>query len=273
MIWNFFDVALIIEAGEAALPHQILGQYDRRRDFDFWRGLDLRLGQAEYWPFETLEDACDDRLRPMGYTLNEFIAQKDGFDFPRYEKKSYEKSGFYTLTGKVELYSTILEKLGYDPLPRFEDPAESLMNSELTKKYPLILITTGRFLPMYHSEHRQVETLRKMHPDALVQINPETANELGIKNGEWVWIETLRGRVRQKCQYFDGIDSKVVHAEHGWWFPELPGKEPWLHGVWESNIDVVTSNDPEHCNKKSGGWPLRTLMCKVYPAKRLFVGK
>lgn len=267
VVWNVFDVGPMIEAGEAALPHQVHGKYDRRRDYDFWRGLGLRLGRAQYWPWETLEDACDDRLQPMGYTLAEFIAQKDGFDLPRYEKKSYEKTGFATPTGKVELYSTIFEKLGYDPLPRFEEPAESPLNSELAKRYPLILITGGRHQPFYHSEHRQIESLRKMHPDPLAQINPQTANELGIRDGDWVWIETPRGRVRQRCQYFDGIDPRVVHAEHGWWFPELPGEEPWLHGVWESNIDVGTSNDPDHCNKKSGGWPLRTLMCRVYGAR------
>ena len=37
----------------------------------------------------------------------------------------YEKTGFATPTGKVELSSTILKKLGYDPLPKYEEPAES----------------------------------------------------------------------------------------------------------------------------------------------------
>jgi anaerobic selenocysteine-containing dehydrogenase len=267
VVWNVFDVAPMIEAGEASLPHQVPGKYDRRRDYDFWRGLGIRLGQEDYWPWETLEDACNHRLKPLGYTLDEFISKKDGIDFPRLEKRSFEKTGFATPTGKLELYSTVLEKLGYDPLPKYEEPAEGPENTELASQYPLILITGGRHLPFYHSEHRQIDSLRKMHPHPLVQINPETASGLGIGDGDWVWIETPRGRVRQKCVYFDGIDPRVIHAQHGWWFPELPGEEPWLYGAWESNIDVVTSNDPEHCNKKSGGWPLRTLMCKVYRAK------
>jgi len=266
-LFTFDDAAPFIEAGEAALPHQVEGQYDRRRDYDLWRGLGVRLGQEEYWPWETLEDAFDYRLAPLGYTLEEFISQKGGLDYPPLGEKMYENTGFGTPTGKVELYSTMLEKLGYDPLPRYEEPVESPANTELAKEFPLILITGGRHLPFYHSEHRQIDSLRKMHPEPLMQINPDTASELGIREGDWVWIETPRGRVRQKCQYFDGIDPRVVHAQHGWWFPELPGEEPWLHGVWESNINVVTSDDPEHCNKVSGGWPLRTLMCKVYKVK------
>ncbi len=121
---------------------------------------------------------------------------------------------------------------------------------------------------MYHSEWRQVEEARQQHSDPLMQIHQQTAAAIGLEEGDWVWIETPRGRVRQKCQLFNGIAPGVVHAEHGWWFPELPGEEPWLHGAWESNINVVTDDEPEHCNKLSGGWPLRTGLCKVYPVKK-----
>jgi anaerobic selenocysteine-containing dehydrogenase len=100
-----------------------------------------------------------------------------------------------------------------------------------------------------------------------VQVHPETARKLDIQDGDWIWIETQRGRIRMKCQYFDGIEPRVVHAEHGWWFPELPGEEPWLHGVWESNVNVLTEDAPELCNKLSGGWPLKTGLCKVYKVK------
>ena len=67
--------------------------------------------------------------------------------------------------------------------------------------------------------------------------------------------------------YFDrnGIDPRVVHAEHSWWFPEEAAEEPSLHGVWKSNINVLISDDPEHCDPICGGW-LHTGLCKVYKA-------
>jgi anaerobic selenocysteine-containing dehydrogenase len=176
--------------------------------------------------------------------------------------------GFGTPTGKVELYSTILEKLGYDPLPRYDEPLESLISRpDLADEFPLMLITGGRVRPYFHSEHRQIESMRKRHPEPRLQIHPETAQKLGIGNGDWVWIESPRGRIKQKCLYFEGIHPQVVHAEHGWWFPELPGEEPWLHGVWESNINVLTDDSLDRCNKVSGGWPLKTSLCKVYKVK------
>jgi thiosulfate reductase/polysulfide reductase chain A len=261
------DTANFIGGGVAPLPSLREGEYERRTDYEFWRGLGIRMGQEEHWPWKDLEKAYDYRLAPLGYSLGQFVAEKGGHTSFPIEFKKYEKVSFATPTGRFELYSTIFEKLGYDPLPRYYEPPESPAKPELAREYPLILITGGRFLPMYHSEHRQIDSLRKQHPDPIAQINPLKATELGIEDGDWIWIETPRGRVRQKCRCFDGIDPNVIHAQHGWWFPELPGEEPWLHGVWESNINVLTSDDPEHCNRISGGWPLRAMLCKVYKVK------
>ena len=100
-----------------------------------------------------------------------------------------------------------------------------------------------------------------------MQIHPDTAEEIGIAEGDWVWIETQHGRVMQKVEIFKGIDPKVVHAQHGWWYPEMPGEEPWLHGVWVSNINVCTSSAEAECDEALGSWPLRTFQCNVYKVK------
>jgi len=265
LVFTLHDTMNVLEVGETAFPPHVPGKYERRTDYDFWRGLGIRLGQEEYWPWQTLEEAYDHRLSPTGYTIREFIAQKGGSERLTSAERKYNETGFGTPTGKVELYSTVLESLGYDPLPRYEEPEETpISDFELAREYPLILITGGRVQPYYHSEHRQIDSFRRKYPDPRIQINPEKASELGIADGDWVWIETPRGRVKQKCQYFAGIDPRVVHAQHGWWFPEQPGEEPWLRGAWESNVNVLTDDDPEHCNQISGGWPLRTGLCKVY---------
>jgi anaerobic selenocysteine-containing dehydrogenase len=267
VLWTGFGTHHSVLGGERSLPSAIAGEYDHRTDFQFWRGLGLRLGQEEYWPWQTMEEVFDYRLEPMGVTFQGFM-EKGGRDFPPVDYNVHEKRGFGTPTGKIELYSTILEKLGYDPLPFYQEPSETpVSRPDLAKEYPLVLITGGRHRPFFHSEFRQIDSLRRRHPDPLVQIHPETAEQLGIADSDWVWIETPRGRVRQKCQYFSGINPGVVHAQHGWWFPELPGEEPWLHGVWESNINVCTADDPERLNTKLGAWPLRTFLCKIYKTK------
>jgi len=256
-----------ITAGEKALPSTIPGEYDRKTDYEIMRGLGIRLGKKEDWPWEDLEQVYDYMLDPIGLTHKEFLAQ-GGYDSEPRKYRKYEETGFATPTGKAELASTILEQLGYDPLPYYEEPHENpISKPELAKEYPLMLMTGGRIKVYFHSEHRQIESIRKRYPHPLMQIHPEKAAELGIEDGDWAWIESPRGRIRMKAKLFDGIDPGIVHCDHGWWFPELPGEEPWLHGVWESNVNVLTDDDPDVCDKIGGGWPLKWSLCKVYKAK------
>jgi len=252
---------------ERALPAAIEGEYAYKTEYDVWRELSIRLGLRQYWPRETLEAEYDFRLKSWGFSLHELIAKGQHY-IPTPQYRKHEQIGFGTPTGKVELYSTTLEMLGYDPLPHYKEPYETPVSCpELAKKYPLSLITGGRVRPLYHSEWRQVDSVRKQHPDPIVQIHPDTAADRNIKEGDWVWIEGDRGRIRMKAQLFDGLAPEVVHAEHGWWFPELPGEDPWLHGAWESNVNVLTGDDPEHCNPITGAWGLKTVLCDVYKVK------
>lgn len=238
--------------------------FERKTDYEFWRGLAVRFGYE--WPWgESLEDLYDFRLKPINMTFRDLVKRYAIFGPPEYRK--YEKTGFATPTGKVELYSTIMEKLGYDPLPSFEEPGESPVSTpELAKDYPLILVTGLRFIHMQHSQHRQIRSLRKRHPDPLVLIHPETASRVDIDEGDWVYIETVRGRCRMRAKLTDDAHPKVITTEHGWWFPEELGKDPDLFGVWKSNNSMLTSDELEHCDQACGGWYNRGLLCKIYKA-------
>jgi hypothetical protein len=63
------------------------------------------------------------------------------------------------------------------------------------------------------------------------------------------------------------MDPSIIDAEHGWWFPELPGEDPSLHGVFESNANVCMSDDPAQCNPEIGSYPLRTALCRISKAE------
>jgi anaerobic selenocysteine-containing dehydrogenase len=132
----------------------------------------------------------------------------------------------------------------------------------LYKHYPYILITGVRSPGFFHSENRQVPWLRELHREPVVEIHPETAKKEGIDEGDWVVIESPRGRARQRAKFFAGIDPRVIGAQHAWWFPEkkAPG-----HGWAESNINVLTDNAYKGCDPAMGATPIRTLLCKIYP--------
>ncbi len=53
--------------------------------------------------------------------------------------------GFETPSGKFEIKSTVLEKFGYNGLPKYEESVETpVSNPRMLKRYPLIL-GTGPF--------------------------------------------------------------------------------------------------------------------------------
>jgi thiosulfate reductase/polysulfide reductase chain A len=237
--------------------------YERRDDYHLWCELGKRVGQEEHWP-DTLEKMYDRFLEPAGVTYKEMMAKEEHWHYPSPRYRRYEQEGFATFSGKVELTPTIFKKLGLDPLPRYEEPPRSpLATPELAKQYPLILISGSRVKPFVHSCFRQIEKLRKVHPDPCLEIHPQTAKEIGISDGDWVYIETPEGRVRQKAKLTQGIDTRVVHADGYWWYPEREEKIPTLFDVWESNINAIIPDGPEYCDYAGDNY-FRALLCKVY---------
>lgn len=74
-----------------------------------------------------------------------------------------------------------------------------------------------------------------------------------------MWIETRRGRTRQREKLTNGIDPRVVATQHGWWFPEESAPKC---GVWRSNVNVLTDNTPPY-DPAMGRYQLRALLCRV----------
>jgi len=245
-----------------ACPQGVEPMYERRNSYDFYRGLGMRLGQELYWPWETIEEVYDHCLEPVGLTFQQ-LADQYGI-FGEMEYRRYERFGFGTPSGKVELKSSIFEELGADPLPKYREPVWSPVGDPaLAEEYPLILITGSRFMPMYHSEQRQIEKARKKVPDPLVSIHPDTAKELGLSEGDWAVISTPLGSIRQRVKLSDVMHPRMVDIQHSWWFPERDAKLPELFGVFESNANVLCPDDPEFCSPEIGSWPHTALLCRV----------
>ncbi len=222
-------------------------------------GKKLGLGQY-FWSDE--HEFLDELLKPAGLTFEEFrqVGALSGVK----QYRHYQASGFNTPSGKVELYSSNLAQWGFDPLPTYHElPETPRSDPELAKEYPLIL-TAWKPGVFRHSNFRQVASLRGTHPEPLLNINPESAYKLGIKDGDWVYIETRRGRIKHKAELMDSLDPRVVAIEHGWWYPEQGTAN--LHGWTESNANILTDNKPPY-SREMGTPTLRGILCKVYKAQ------
>lgn len=212
---------------------------------------------------EPVEAVLDAQLKAGGLDMTFAELKQRGSVVVPFKYRKYEDGGFKTPTGKLELYSTRLKDMGYAPLPSYEEPPESpLSRPDVAADFPLVLTTGARISNFFNSEHRQVEKLRKAHRDPIAEIHPDTAQRYGIKNREWMWIETRRGRIKQRARVTTGIDPRVIAAQHGWWFPEEPAPD---HGVWRANANMLTDNQPPY-DPAMGTYQLRALLCRVGPA-------
>ena len=154
----------------------------------------------------------------------------------------------------------------FDPIkemmPNYEPPASSADGGKIDlEEYPIIL-TTGRRIPVYfHSEHRQLPWCRELWPAPRLEMNSADAAELGLEQGDWAWIETEWGNVRQSVDLYHGIAKGWANAEHAWWFPELPAP---THGCMLSNIECIW--DPHGQDKFISSHHMRGVPVKIYKA-------
>lgn len=259
-------VSSSLEFDNVVVTHGIIAQVQSKvaesvgeswTDYKILSELAKRLGLGKYY-WDTEEKALDAILEPSGLTFQEF--KKVGLLQGKRQYKEYESNGFDTPSKKVEIYSSLLEADGFDPLPTYYEPLETLHSApELVKEYPLIF-TNRKLVNFYHSDGRQIKSLRELHPEPVISIHPDTAKKMGIEEGDWVYIETRLGRIKQKAALKTNIDTRVVYLDYGWWFPEKSAEE--LHGWAESNINILMDSKPY--NREMGSSHLRGILCKVY---------
>ena len=185
----------------------------------------------EAWPWDTVEDMYSDILAETGHTFEEMQELAPGY--PPFEYHMHEKGllradgnvGFDTATGRIELWCSMYNNLGLDPLPSYEEPVPSpLSTPELCEEYPLVLTTGARLWGMFHSEHRQIPRMRALHPEPLVYVNPKTAADFGVKDGDWVWVENHLGRCKRVVKETPIVNERTASTDHAWWHPEAPGE-------------------------------------------------
>ena len=243
---------------------EILIDMGKRMRPEIWEGVD------------SVDDFFDKLLKDTyGFGLDDVRAvpvKQASYTYRKYETGDLRddgEPGFQTITGRVELYSPVLESYDEQPLPYYEEPEYSPVSqpAEVVEKYPLVYTTGGRHISMFHSEHRQIPSLRALHPDALVTINPATAARYGIEDGDWVRVATMFGACVQKARLSEEVNEKMVHLEHAWWYPEQDGEAPNLYGVWKSNVNSLMPH--ESVGVTGYGAPYKNGICSICKADGL----
>ena len=227
-----------------------------RSTFDFWRLMAEQLGHSRHFPWQTIGEFHDWRLRDSGMTFDEFATGHDVI-FGPVEFRKYEKVGFATPTGKVELCSTILEDLGFDPLPYFrEDPPQAA-------EFPLQLFTGLREDEYFQTGHRHIPELRRRKPEPQMFLHSATAKHWNVTEGEWVYVRSLAGRVKLQTSIRDDLPEDLIRVPHGWWKPEAPQGAGKLSGAWDYADAQVCPDDGDFLDLEQGIPHLKGIPCRI----------
>ena len=256
-------------------PAAVAPLYERKRDYDVFRDLGLRLGQEDAWPEETLEEAFAASLAPTGLSWDEFCAT--GLYWPAPTPRKHElpdadgaPRGFATTTGKIELASEFLPRFGGSRVPEpivvgASGPGERAAFGEVAPRdggLPLTLITGARRQPYNGSMYFENPRFRKACPAPQATVSPATAAVLGLGVGDPVEVRTAVGTARFLLEVAPMRDD-VVSVDYGWWRPEEDASAPHFGAMDESNANHLTSCTAEE--PLIGTWRYNAIPCHIAP--------
>jgi formate dehydrogenase major subunit len=91
-------------------------------------------------------------------------------------------------------------------------------DEKVTRKFPLLL-TTGRILSQYNvgAQTRRTDN-NQWHSEDRLEIHPHDAEERGIRNGDWVGIQSRAGETVLRATVSERMQPGVVYTTFH--FPE-----------------------------------------------------
>ena len=130
--------------------------------------------------------------------------------------------------GRFDLYSRELfsilahdEEIDQACLPHFELPSSLADDTNLSLAYPFLLVTQS-LLTQTPNWQGIIPTLQEAYGlqsfikwDSWMEINPIAANDLGIADGDEVWVESAVERLKVKARVYPGIWPNAIFLPQG----------------------------------------------------------
>ena len=161
-------------------------------------------------------------------------------------------------SGKFEIYSILLKKKGFNPMPTYIPiPEHQKMKSNE------LILTTFKVSVQTHSRTQNCKWLSEIYHDNPAWINPKTAAKTGIKDGDKIKIKSNVGEITTKAKVTETIMPGVVAVSHHlghWAYGEYASGEKTPEHVCEPDCDFkwwkekgvhpnwVIPNDPDPIN-------------------------
>jgi anaerobic selenocysteine-containing dehydrogenase len=144
---------------------------------------------------------------------------------------------FPTPSGKVEIASKALEELGWDYLPQHREGGHTpVSDPEDFKEHPLILCT-GRPVSSFHEMGHWWPWCDELEPDRFIQVHPELAKVLEIKDGDYVKLESKVGELDGYAWVTEEVDPREV-----WVYCSTDECQPFVPGITNRNVNFLVDD-------------------------------
>ena len=182
-------------------------RYDSKPAWEIFTLLAERMGVGQYFAYKSIEDIWNYELAGTGVKIEDFGAKgliglaKDPIMMLRDAIK------FTTVSGKIELVSSKLEKSGFHSFAPYVAPKKPAEGS--------FRLTFGRTAVHAHAQSQNNPYLNEIVPENSLWINADEARKLGINNGDMVEVsaEGYSGNIRAYVTPY--IHPEAVFMLHG----------------------------------------------------------
>jgi len=197
-------------------------------------GVILDEATGTYWNWKKSKAHDEAEAKEKGYTKTKnaykgYVGQEiGGKAYKGWKPDKLNKSGYF------ELYSELLDIKKFPPLPTY------MAIPEHEKMGPGDLILTTYKVPVHiHARSANCKWLTEIYHDNPAQINPVSANELGIKDGDRIKVKSAIGEITTTANVTEGVVPGLVAISHH--------MGHWEYGRYASGkkAPLAGDNDPD----------------------------
>jgi anaerobic selenocysteine-containing dehydrogenase len=179
------------------------------------RQLEAYAAHKAFWQYRLPDNIRYYRMANRGYLdwahQVKFIGQPSMIVLHLYSEplQTFRLAGQGLWPGKKPANPELKERLVryFSPVPIWYAPLED--RAEERNAYPLRIITQ-RPMTHYHSWGSHNAWLRQLLNENPLFMNPQKARELGLRDGQWVWIESRIGRMTGRLRLSDAVEPDTV---------------------------------------------------------------
>ncbi len=173
-----------------------------------YKQLGERLGLGDFFQYTDEEDYLRQQLAPLGVSLEE-VKTKGYAESPEtpHAGESAEKS-WNTPSGKIELFSDTLAKVGFSGVPTWEEPPQPAEDQ--------FYLLTGKVAQSTQFGTQNNQLLNKYSDEPRLWINTQVAAKLDLATDDWVEVTSEVGQIHIPVLVTQAIRSDCVFMTPGY---------------------------------------------------------